>query len=171
MEPKYLHWRVGGNFRLDALQAAVLRVKAPHLPGWTAARRRNADRYRALFADAGLEGTVTLPVETSGCEHVYNQFVIRSARRDELRAHLTERHIGTEIYYPLSLHRQPCYSGQAPASTSAGPMDAVPAPCVCALPLDRADEAAASSLALPIYGELTIDQQRHVVSSIREFFQ
>ncbi|TAK12829.1 MAG: DegT/DnrJ/EryC1/StrS family aminotransferase, partial [Acidobacteria bacterium] len=100
-EPKYFHSRIGGNFRLDALQAAVLRVKAPHLAGWTAARRRNADRYRALFAEAGLTGTVTLPIEPADSFHIYNQFVIRGPKRDALRAHLTSKQIGTEIYYPV----------------------------------------------------------------------
>jgi dTDP-4-amino-4,6-dideoxygalactose transaminase len=157
MDPKYVHSRIGGNFRLDALQAAVLRVKAPHLSGWTAARRRNADRYRARFAEFGLTGTVALPVEPAGFTHIYNQFVIRSDRRDVLRSHLATRRIGTEIYYPLPLHRQPCFTGTT-RTTGTRPL-----PC--------ADEAAATSLALPIYGELTDAQQRHVVSSIAEFFE
>jgi dTDP-4-amino-4,6-dideoxygalactose transaminase len=156
MEPKYMHARIGGNFRLDALQAAILRVKASHLVGWTAARRRNADRYRALFAEYGLTGTVTLPVEPVGFTHVYNQFVIRNERRDALKAYLAARQIGTEIYYPLPLHRQPCFTGMTGTTT--------------ALPLPNADEAAATSLAIPIFGELTDAQQRHVVASIADFF-
>jgi dTDP-4-amino-4,6-dideoxygalactose transaminase len=150
MEPKYFHTRVGGNFRLDALQAAVLRVKAPHLPVWSEARRRNADRYRALCTETGLEARLTLPVEPDGRRHIYNQFVIRTERRDDLRAHLTACRVGTEIYYPVPFHRQPCYAGMA----------RLQAPCPVA------DAAAATSLALPIYGELTVDQQRYVVECI-----
>ena len=152
-EPKYLHARVGGNFRLDALQAAVLRVKAPHLPAWTDARRRNADRYRALVAETGLGGQVELPVEPAGLVHIYNQFVIRTPNRDALRDHLTARGVGTEVYYPVPFHRQACFGG---VPTAAGSFPA-------------ADRAAQTSLALPIYGELTLDQQRQVVSSIAEF--
>jgi dTDP-4-amino-4,6-dideoxygalactose transaminase len=152
-EPKYFHSRIGGNFRLDALQAAVLRVKAPHLSRWTEARRRNADRYRALFDEAGLTASVEPPVEPTGYTHIYNQFVIRVDRRDALRAHLTARGIGTEIYYPVPFHRQECFRGLA------RPGESFPV----------ADRAAATSLALPIYGELTADQQRHVVASIAGF--
>ncbi|MBP8273749.1 MAG: DegT/DnrJ/EryC1/StrS family aminotransferase [Acidobacteria bacterium] len=154
-EPKYYHSRIGGNFRLDALQAAVLRVKAPHLASWTAARRRNADRYRTLFADAGLVGTLTLPVEPEGSFHIYNQFVVRGPERDALRAHLTAQKIGTEIYYPVPFHRQACF---APLGA---PLDAFP----------HADAAADTSVALPIYGELTEDQQREVVTAIAAFYQ
>ena len=152
-EPKYYHSRIGGNFRLDAVQAAVLRVKAPHLPAWTDARRRNADRYRSLFADAGLGASVELPVEPAGSHHIYNQFVIRAPERDPLRDHLTARRIGTEIYYPVPFHRQACFA-DVPSSRGSFPV---------------ADRAAATALALPIFGELTADQQRHVVSSIAEF--
>jgi dTDP-4-amino-4,6-dideoxygalactose transaminase len=152
-EPKYVHHRIGGNFRIDALQAAVLRVKAPHLQAWTDARRRNADRYREMFAAAGLTGRVELPVEPAGYGHIYNQFVIRSERRDALRDHLAANRIGTEIYYPVPFHRQPCFSDPgAPAG---------------AFPI--ADRTSAMSLALPIYGELTAEQQQHVVSSIAAF--
>lgn len=153
-EPKYYHSRIGGNFRLDALQAAVLRIKAPHLADWTNARRRNADRYRALFAEAGLDRTLTLPVESEGCFHIYNQFVIRGPHRDALRAHLAAQSIGTEIYYPVPFHRQACF-----ASLGA-PMDGFP----------HADAAANTSLALPIYGELTEAQQREVVTAIAGFY-
>jgi dTDP-4-amino-4,6-dideoxygalactose transaminase len=152
-ESRYVHTRVGGNFRLDALQAAVLRVKLPYLASWSDARRRNADRYRLLFSQAGLDGRVELPVEPSGYTHIYNQFVVRTARRDELRAHLTARRIGTEIYYPMPFHRQPCFAELARASDN----------------FPVADRAAATSLALPIFGELTVDEQRHVVHSIAGF--
>jgi len=153
-EPKYIHHRIGGNFRLDALQAAVLRVKAPHLQAWTDARRRNADRYRRLAAEHGLGNHVELPVEPDGFHHIYNQFVICVDRRDELKEHLAARRISTEIYYPVPFHRQPCFADLAQ------PDDQFPI----------ADRAAARSLALPIYGELTLDQQQHVMSSIAEFF-
>ncbi len=153
-EPKYYHSRIGGNFRMDALQAAVLRVKAPHLARWSDARRRNADRYRALFTEYGLTGTVRLPVEPPGYTHIYNQFVIRGDRRDALREHLTLRQIGTEIYYPVPFHRQECFAGLGRAS------DRFPV----------ADDAATTSLALPIYGELEAAQQRHVVASLAEFY-
>ena len=153
-EPKYFHKRIGGNFRLDALQAAVLRVKAPHLAAWTAARRRNAERYRSLFQEYGLASRVTLPVEPAGYTHIYNQFVIRGEGRDALKAHLDARQIGTEIYYPVPFHRQECF-GDLPTATGTFPV---------------ADAAAASSLALPIFGELTADQQRHVVASVAEFY-
>jgi dTDP-4-amino-4,6-dideoxygalactose transaminase len=154
-EPKYFHARIGGNFRLDALQAAVLRVKAPHLPAWSDARRRNADRYRALFHEFGLDDAITLPVEPEGFFHVYNQFVIRSPKRDALRTHLDAHQIGTEIYYPVPLHRQACFAALAGARES----------------FPEADRMAASSLALPIYGELTTDQQRHVAVSIAGFYE
>jgi dTDP-4-amino-4,6-dideoxygalactose transaminase len=153
MEPRYHHHVVGGNFRMDALQAAVLRVKAPHLPAWTEARRANAARYRDLFLASGLQDQIALPVEPVGRRHVFNQFVIRTARRDDLREHLASRGIGTEIYYPVPLHLQPCFAdlgyqrGQFPA----------------------AERAAAESLALPIYGELIASQQEAVVGAIAEF--
>jgi dTDP-4-amino-4,6-dideoxygalactose transaminase len=153
MKPKYYHQMVGGNFRLDALQAAVLRVKAPHLAGWTEARRRNAARYRALFTEAGL-AQVELPVERPDGYHIYNQFVVRVPDRDGLRAHLTSAGIGTEIYYPVPFHRQQCFAGLVPEGAT----------------FPVADEAAATSLALPIYGELTDDQQRAVVGAIGEYY-
>jgi dTDP-4-amino-4,6-dideoxygalactose transaminase len=153
-EPKYYHSRIGGNFRMDALQAAVLRVKAPHLQAWSEARQRNAARYRTLFEAFGLTGRVRLPTEPAGYTHIYNQFVIRGDRRDALRDHLTSRQIGTEIYYPVPFHRQECFADLPTAS------DRFPV----------ADDAASTSLALPIYGELDESQQRHVVASIAEFY-
>jgi dTDP-4-amino-4,6-dideoxygalactose transaminase len=153
MDPKYFHARIGGNFRLDALQAAVLRVKAPHLSGWTDARRRNADRYRALVHESGLDRHLVLPVEPGGHTHIYNQFVVRSERRDDLRAFLAARRVGTEVYYPVPFHRQACFAGRTRE------VDRFPV----------ADAAAASSLALPIYGELTLEQQRHVVNCLADF--
>lgn len=153
MQPKYYHQLVGGNFRCDALQAAILRVKAPHLPAWTEARRMNASRYVRLFRDAGLEGTVTLPVEPAGQRHIFNQFVIRIAGRDGLKKHLDARGIGNEIYYPVPFHLQACF-----ASLGYGP-GAFP----------HAERAANETLALPIFGELTPDQQAAVVSAIAEY--
>jgi dTDP-4-amino-4,6-dideoxygalactose transaminase len=153
-EPKYIHHRIGGNFRLDEIQAAVLRVKAPHLGAWTDARRRNADRYRELFDEFGLAARLTLPVEPAGYRHIYNQFVIRGPGRDALRTHLHERRIGTEIYYPVPFHRQTCFAPVTPPG----------------LALPVAEQAADTSLAVPIYGELSAAQQRHVVASIAEFY-
>lgn len=154
-EPKYYHSRIGGNFRMDALQAAVLRVKAPHLAAWTDARRRNADRYRALVREFDLERHLTLPVEPAGYRHIYNQFVIRGAHRDALRAHLTQRGIGHDVYYPVPFHRQECFAALG------HPLDAFPV----------ADAAANTSIAIPIYGELTEDQQREVVQALADFYR
>jgi dTDP-4-amino-4,6-dideoxygalactose transaminase len=150
-KPKYYHKIVGGNFRLDALQAAVLRVKLPHLAGWSAARRRNADRYRVLFEKAG--SPVTLPKDEPG--HIYNQFVIRAPKRDALQAFLAEKGIGTEIYYPVPLHLQDCFSGLGGRKGD--------------LPVSEA--VAGDSLALPIYPELTEEQQAYVVEQIAAFIR
>ena len=152
-QPKYHHAIIGGNFRLDAIQAAVLRVKLPHLAGWTEGRRRNAARYRALFAEAGLLDAVTLPHERPDGYHVYNQFVVQVARRDELRAFLAARGIGTEIYYPVPFHRQACFADLPSASG----------------PFPHADAAAARVLALPIYAELADAQLQQVVQAIGAF--
>ena len=173
-EPKYYHKLVGGNFRLDALQAAVVRVKLNYLDSWTAGRQRNATFYNNLFNKLGLtntsDGRVTLPVESSqigqyalrlktnapfaGHRHIYNQYVLRVERRDALRAFLTEHKIGTEIYYPVALHQQECFAdwgcqtGDYPAS----------------------EAAAAETIALPIYPELTEEQLQTVVNTIAEFY-
>jgi dTDP-4-amino-4,6-dideoxygalactose transaminase len=155
MEPRYHHRLVGGNFRLDALQAAVLRIKLPHLAAWTAARQRNAQRYRRLFHDAGLDDVVRLPVEAPNRTHIYNQFVIRVAERDRLRAELTERGIGTEVYYPVPFHLQECF---AALGYEAG-----------AFP--EAEAAAREALALPIYAELSEGQQATVVGAIGTFYR
>jgi dTDP-4-amino-4,6-dideoxygalactose transaminase len=154
MEPKYYHHLVGANFRIDALQAAVLRVKLPHLDSWSEARRANAARYRALFADAGLSN-VTLPVEAPNRTHIYNQFVVRVPERDRLKQHLDRAGIGCEIYYPVPFHLQRCFAGLGYAKGA----------------FPEAEAAAESSLALPIYPELTIDQQAAVVGAVRTFYQ
>ena len=151
---KYFHKYIGGNFRLDALQAAVLRVKAPHLAAWTEFRRRNAARYDELFRSAGLDEILTLPYEPPNRYHIYNQYVIRAPRRDALRAHLEACGIGTEIYYPVPFHLQECF-----ASLGYRRGD-----------FPEAEAAAGEVLALPIYSELTVDQQGAVVDRIAEFY-
>ena len=150
----YQHPRVGGNFRLHALQAAVLRVKLPHTPGWIEGRRRNAARYRELFADAALDGVVELPEAVAGRGHTYNQFVVRAPRRDELKAHLSSRGIGCAVYYPLPLHLQPCF---AHLGHVAGDFPA-------------AERASREVLALPVFPELEDGELREVVDAVAEFY-
>jgi len=151
-KPKYYHRVIGGNFRLDALQAAILIVKLKYLDQWTAGRMDNARTYRELFAKAGL-AEVTLPAEKER-RHIYNQFVIRlKGRRDELREFLNAQGIGTEVYYPLPLHVQDCfkYLGHRPED------------------FQESVDAAATTLALPIYPELKREQLEVVVQKIKEF--
>jgi len=155
MSPKYYHHIVGGNFRIDAIQAAVLRVKLPHLDGWSEARRRNAARYRGLFADASLDDLVKLPVEAPDRTHIYNQFVIRVPDRDRLRAHLQAVGIGCEVYYPVPFHLQRCFVDLGYAEGA----------------FPNAEAAARESLALPIYGELSEAQQTAVVDAIAGFYR
>ena len=153
-EPKYYHKVIGGNFRLDALQAAILLVKLNHLDQWTEKRRENASTYRALFADKGLDH-VELPYEGRG-RHIYNQFVIKvGPERDGLRAYLSEQGIGTEVYYPVPLHAQECFSylGYRPED------------CPAAL------DAAARTFALPIYPELEYEQLEYIVKTIHSFYK
>ncbi len=150
--PKYYHRMVGGNFRLDAVQAAVLRVKLRYLDSWTAGRRRNADRYRELFAEHKLDDVVTLPTDVPG--HIYNQFVIRATRRDELIQALHDAGIGTEIYYPLPLHLQECFNYLGYAAGD----------------FPHAEAAAQETLALPIYPELSDEQLQHVVNTVAAFY-
>jgi dTDP-4-amino-4,6-dideoxygalactose transaminase len=155
MKPKYYHHLVGANFRMDALQAAVLRVKAPHLAGWTAGRQANAARYRQLFQDSGLDSVVTLPVQPPDRSHIFNQFVIRTSDRDGLKRHLDQQGIGAEIYYPVPFHMQPCFADLGYRE------GAVP----------HAERASRESLAIPVYGELTAAQQETVVSAIAQYVQ
>jgi dTDP-4-amino-4,6-dideoxygalactose transaminase len=152
-KPKYYHKVIGGNFRLDALQAAILSVKLDHLDEWTTRRQENAARYRTLFEKAGLK-EVKLPLE-KGKRHIYNQFVIMvKGRRDELRQFLDGKGVGTEVYYPLPLHIQECFSYLGCTA------DEFPVSV----------EAAERSLALPIFPELSPDQIGYVVDNICEFF-
>jgi len=148
-ERRYYHQQVGGNFRIDELQSAVLRVKLPHLDAWTRGRQTNADRYRALFAARGLD-EVKMPVARTDRTHIYNQFIIRLPKRDEVKAHLQASGIGCEVYYPVPFHLQECFQdlGYAPGA------------------FPQAEAAASDSLALPIYGELTEGQQAEVVNAI-----
>lgn len=150
----YEHPLVGGNFRLDALQAAILRVKLPHVAGWIDGRRANAERYRHLFTEAGLDGTVGLPEAIPGRGHTFNQYVVRVPRRDELRAFLTARGIGCAVYYPLPLHLQPCFAGLGHDEGD----------------FPVAEKASREVLALPVYPELEASEQREVVAAIEEFF-
>jgi dTDP-4-amino-4,6-dideoxygalactose transaminase len=155
MEPKYYHAVIGGNFRLDELQAAVLLVKLEHLEAWTAARQRNADHYDALFADAALGETISIPYRTPGYRHVFNQYVVRAQRRDALRAYLAEHGVGSEVYYPLALHQQRCFDYLGGVELS----------------FPNAERAAAEVLALPIYPELTEAQREYVVSQVAGFYR
>lgn len=154
-EKRYHHRWIGLNSRLDGFQGAILRVKLPHLDGWTDRRRENADRYRQAFADKGLLEFITVPTELEGRKHIYNQFVIRVRnRRDELKAFLAEKGVGTDIYYPIPLHLQECF---AYLGYKKGDMP-------------ESEKAAADTLALPIYPELGADKLEYVVDSIAEFF-
>ena len=152
--PKYYHKLIGGNFRLDAFQAAVVSIKLKYLDQWTRARQENAQKYRALFSHAGLEDVVELPYEKED-RHIYNQFVIRvGERRDELRGFLSDAGIGTEVYYPVPLHLQDCFSD---LNYKKGDFP-------------EAENAALHTLALPIYPELSDDQIEYVVEKIKAFY-
>jgi dTDP-4-amino-4,6-dideoxygalactose transaminase len=153
-KPKYFHSLIGGNFRIDELQAAVLRVKLKYLDGWTEARQRNAAYYDAAFAAAGFAQRVITPQAAVKGRHIFNQYIVRVQNRDALKDHLAERQIGTEIYYPVPLHLQQCFAylrhsrGDFPES----------------------ERAAAETLALPIYPELAQAQLDHVIESVAEFY-
>lgn len=154
-ERKYHHRMIGVNSRLDAIQAAVLRVKLPYLDQWSEARRENAARYDELFTDAGLAEEIGLPFVRRGVRHIFNQYVIRAGkRRDALRDHLSHDGVGSEIYYPVPLHLQECfrYLGYREGD------------------FPEAERAARETLALPVYAELTLEQQTYVVESIRAFY-
>lgn len=154
MRTRYYHHSVGGNFRLDALQATILRVKLPHLTRWIAARRAGAAHYGQLFHAAGLEDLVTPPAELPGRGHTYHQYVVRVPKRDELRRFLADRGVGTEVYYPVCLHQQECFAslgyhlGDFPVS----------------------EQASREVLALPIFPELRSDERERVVREMAAFF-
>ena len=150
--PKYYHQAIGGNFRIDALQAAIIMIKLPHLRDWTEARRANADRYRRLFVASKVPPELILPSDAPG--HIYNQFTVRAPRRDALREHLTKAKIGTEIYYPVPFHLQPCFHDLGYKQGS----------------FPHSERAAAEVLALPIYPELSEAQQQYVVEQIAAFY-
>jgi len=154
-KPKYYHAFIGGNFRIDELQAAVLNVKLRHLDEWTAGRQRNAGFYNAAFARAGLGTAVETPHASLGFRHIYNQYVVRVEKRDALREYLSAAGVGTEIYYPVPLHLQTCfaYLGHRPGD------------------YPQSERAAAETLALPIYPELTETQLQYVVDTIADFYR
>jgi dTDP-4-amino-4,6-dideoxygalactose transaminase len=182
-KPKYYHAIIGGNFRFDAIQAAIVTVKLRHLDQWTAGRQANAARYRRLFESAGLslpspsgrgaggegdslpspaggrgaggEGLVQLPYEAPGNRHIYNQFVIRVPRRDALQAYLREQKIGNEVYYPVPLHLQQCFAYLGHREGD----------------FPHSEAAAQQTLALPIYPELSDEQAEWVVASIGRFLK
>ncbi len=155
MRPKYVHHTVGGNFRLDAIQAAILRAKLPHLDEWIAARRHGAAHYRQLFAAAELGDAVRVPDELPGRGHSYHQYVVRVRKRDELRQFLQERGIGTEVYYPICLHEQQCFAGLGYRRGD----------------FPEAERAAAEVLALPIFPELRADERERVVATVADFYR
>ena len=158
-KPKYFHHMVGGNFRLDAINAAVLRVKLRHLGEWNRGRRRNATRYRELMKDASLVGAdgpvFSLPPPDGHGRHVFHQYVVRVADRDALRDALASQGIATAVYYPIPLHLQPCF---ADLGYDEGD-------------LPVAEQATREVLALPMFPELTDQQQRRVVDAIAAFFR
>lgn len=153
MEPKYHHQVVGINSRLDALQAAVLKVKLKYLDRWTEARRINAARYEKLFAEAGIDDVVTPKVHADS-RHIYHQYTIRCARRDGLKTYLQESGIGAEVYYPVPLHLQDCFAFLGYKKGE----------------LPETEKAARECLSLPIYPELTAEQQNYVVERISRFY-
>jgi dTDP-4-amino-4,6-dideoxygalactose transaminase len=152
---KYHHEIIGGNFRLDELQAAVLLVKLGHLDAWTARRQQNARWYDAALERSNVGAWITTPSWAGADRHIFNQYVVRAERRDALREHLTAAGVGTEVYYPVALHMQPCF-----ADLGYRPED-----------LPEARRAAGETLAIPIYPELTADQRRHVVDTIAAFYR
>jgi dTDP-4-amino-4,6-dideoxygalactose transaminase len=153
-KPKYFHAVIGGNFRIDELQAAVLRVKLKYLDGWTQGRQRNAAYYDSAFAAAGLGEKLRTPTAIEGGRHIFNQYVVRVQGRDALKQRLTEHSIGTEIYYPVPLHLQACF-----AYLDYRPGD-----------FPHSERAAEETLALPIYPELEEAQLAHVVATILNFY-
>ncbi len=152
---RYVHEAIGINSRLDALQAAILLVKLKRLDEWAEGRRRNAARYEKLFADSKVQGRVTLPTVEPASFHVFNQFTIRVQKRDELRAFLKDKGVGTEVYYPLPMHLQNCYRDLGYQKGA----------------FPQSERAAEEVLSLPIYAELSDDQLQYVVQTIAEFYR
>ena len=155
MRPRYHHQVIGLNSRLDSLQAAVLNVKMPHLERWIQMRIENANRYQEFFRAAGLDGILGLPAAKTPGRHSWNQYVIRvpDGRRDALRERLTQRNVGTEIYYPVPLHAQVCFADLGYREGS----------------LPETERATREALALPIFPELTAEEQQYVVDQIAAF--
>ena len=153
-QPKYFHSLIGGNFRMDELQAAVLNVKLKHLDSWTAGRQRNAAFYDEAFARADLGRAVQTPAKGAG-RHIYNQYILRVRDRDLLRQHLTAAGVGTEIYYPLALHQQKCFAYLGHRSGD----------------FPQSERAAEETLALPIFPELMSTQLQYVVDMIAGFYR
>jgi len=153
-KPKYHHAVIGGNFRIDELQAAILRVKLRYLDEWTAGRQRNAAYYDAGFAAPAFAGQLAVPAVLPGYRHIFNQYVVRAGRRDGLRDFLAKRGVGTEIYYPVPLHLQPCF---AYLGYQAGDFP-------------EAERAARETLALPVYPELAREQLDYVISTVGDFY-
>jgi dTDP-4-amino-4,6-dideoxygalactose transaminase len=153
-KPKYFHAVIGGNFRIDELQAAVLRVKLKYLDGWTEARQRHAAYYTEALARAELGTRLRTPLASQGSRHIFNQYVVRAQSRDALKKFMADRSIGTEIYYPVPLHLQTCfaYLGHRPGD------------------FPESERAAAETLALPVYPELQPEQLEHVVAVIQDFY-
>ncbi len=152
--PKYYHKMIGGNFRLDALQAAVLDIKLNHLDDWTAARQENATYYTQGIVESGLDKWVTTPSIEKGYRHIFNQYIIRAQQRDDLITFLKQHQIGCEVYYPVTFNNQECfrYLGYKKGD------------------FPQAEKAAAETLALPIYPELTVEQKNYVVETIAAFY-
>ncbi len=152
--PKYYHKMIGGNFRLDALQAAVLNVKLKYLDAWTSGRQENADYYDAGIEARGLNDKVKPPVRLSGYRHIFNQYILRVENRDALIDHLRARNIGCEIYYPVTFNNQECFKYLGYSSGD----------------FPEAEKAAEKTLAIPIYPELTSAQKNYILDSIAEFY-
>ncbi|MBC8278111.1 MAG: DegT/DnrJ/EryC1/StrS family aminotransferase [FCB group bacterium] len=154
-KPKYYHKFIGGNFRLDTIHAAVVLAKLPHLDDWSEARKTNADNYRRLFEESGIigNGVIVLPAEVES-RHIYNQFIVRVEKRDELRAYMQKNGVGCEVYYPVPFHLQECF-----ADLGCGPDD-----------FPESTKAANETIALPIYPELTAEQMAYTVDTMKKFY-
>jgi dTDP-4-amino-4,6-dideoxygalactose transaminase len=153
-KPKYHHRIIGGNFRLDELQAAVLLVKLKHLDHWTTSRQQNAEFYNTAIQNAGIQDNVSTPGTRDGCRHIFNQYVLRVKRRDELRKYLSDAKIGTEVYYPIPLHMQACFNYLGYRAEDC----------------PESYRAACETLAIPIYSELSDVQKRQVIETIASFY-